>query len=256
MIGMIGGLTFAMPQSTTAPAAPLNPALLEDLVYANRILSDQGLLDAFGHVSVRDDKDPSRFWMSRSMAPALVTSKDILEFDRDGAPLDAQGRNVFVERFIHAAIYRARPDVKAIVHDHSVAVIPFGVTGTALRPLFHMSAFLGGGTPIFEIRGAAGGATDMLIRDNNLGDALARVLGERTMVLMRGHGAVVVGNSIQQVVLRAYYADVNAKLQAQAMALGKVDFLTPEEAAKATAALDAQLGRPWELWKARIGKIE
>ncbi len=119
-----------------------DPKLVEDLVYANRILSDQGIVDAFGHVSARDDKDPNRFLLARSVAPALVTKADILEFDRNGEPIDARGRAVYLERFIHAAIYRARPDVKAIVHSHSPAVIPFGVTGTILRPIYHMSAFM------------------------------------------------------------------------------------------------------------------
>jgi HCOMODA/2-hydroxy-3-carboxy-muconic semialdehyde decarboxylase len=229
--------------------------LLEDLVYANRILADQGVLDGFGHVSVRDENDSDRFWMSRNIAPALVTSKDILEYDRDGAPIDAQGKGVYLERFIHAAIYRARPDVKAIVHSHSPGVIPFGVTGVALRPVFHMGAFLGSGAPIFDIRDAAG-ATNMLISDNRLGDALAKTLGGNTVVLLRGHGATIVGTSIPQVVFRAYYTEVNARLQAAALALGKVNYLTPEEAAKASANLDGLVVRPWELWKAKIGKVE
>ena len=253
---VLAALTLAARQSAPAGGTAPNPALVEDLVYANRILADQGVVDAFGHVSARDDKNPSRFLMSRSVAPALVTTKDILEYDLDGAPIDAAGRAVYVERFIHAAIYRARPDVKAIVHSHSPAVIPFGVTGTSLRPVFHMGAFLGGGTPIFEIRDAADGPTDMLISDNKLGDALARALGDHAVVLLRGHGSTAVGVSIPQVVFRAFYTEMNAKLQAQAMALGKVNFLTPEEAAKTSKSLDALAARPWELWKQRIGKIE
>src|SRR6202047_1921350 len=171
--------------------------LIEDLVYANRILYDQGVIDGFGHVSVRDEKNPQHFLMSRSMAPGLETTKDILEYDADGAPIDAAGRAVYLERFIHAAIYRARPDVKAVVHSHSPAVIPFGVTGTILRPIYHMSAFLGAGAPVFEIRDGAG-MTNMMITDNKLGDALAKTLGDGTVVLMRGHGSVAVGESIPQ----------------------------------------------------------
>jgi ribulose-5-phosphate 4-epimerase/fuculose-1-phosphate aldolase len=243
------------PQTPASSAAAPDPKLVEDLVYANRILFDQGVVDAFGHVSVRDDKDPSRFLLARSMAPALVTSADILEFDRNGEPIDARGRAVYLERFIHAAIYRARPDVKAIVHSHSPAIIPFGVTGTILRPIYHMSAFLGAGVPIFEIRDA-GGMTDMLIRDNKLGDALAKSLGDKPVVLMRGHGSVAVGSSIRQVVFRAIYTEVNARLQAEAAKLGIINFLTPEEAAKAAVTNDSGGSRPWELWKARIGKIE
>jgi HCOMODA/2-hydroxy-3-carboxy-muconic semialdehyde decarboxylase len=164
---------------------------------------------------------------------------------------------VYLERFIHAAIYRARPDVKAIVHSHSPAVIPFGVTGTILRPVYHMSAFLGAGAPVFEIRNGAG-MTNMLITDNKLGDALAKSLGDATVVLMRGHGSVAVGDSILQVVHRAIYTEVNARLQAEAARLGPINFLTPEEAAKADAQTDsmASISRPWELWKSRIGKIE
>jgi ribulose-5-phosphate 4-epimerase/fuculose-1-phosphate aldolase len=246
-----------VPQATVPAVSAPDSKLIEDLVYANRILYDQGVVDAFGHVSAREDKDPSRFLLARSVAPALVTKSDILEFDRNGEPIDARGRAVYLERFIHAAIYRARPDVKAIVHSHSPAVIPFGVTGTILRPIYHMSAFLGAGAPVFEIRNGAG-MTNMLITNNQLGDALARTLGDGTVVLMRGHGSVAVGDSILQVVHRAIYTEVNARLQAEAARLGPINFLTPEEAAKADAQTDslASISRPWELWKSRIGKIE
>jgi HCOMODA/2-hydroxy-3-carboxy-muconic semialdehyde decarboxylase len=232
-----------------------DPKLIEDLVYANRILYHEDVLDGFGHVSVRSDKDPSHFLMSRNMAPGLVTSNDIMEFDRNGEPTDARSRGVYLERFIHAAIYRARPDVKAIVHSHSPEILPFTVTGTALRPLYHMSAFLGTGTPIFDISDVAG-TTDMLIRDNKLGDALAKSLGDSSVVLMRGHGFVAVANSVPRVVLYAIFTPINARAQAEAMKLGKVKFLTPEEAAKAAGPTDAAAERPWELWKMQIGKIE
>ena len=252
--GVLAAFTWAGQAQVSTAAAP-DPKLVEDLVYANRILADQDVLDGFGHVSARDDKDPSRFLMSRSMAPALVTSGDILEFNSDGEPIDARGRAVYLERYIHAAIYRARPDVKAIVHSHSPEVIPFGVTGTILRPVYHMSAFLGAGAPIFEIQDT-GGMTDMLIRDNKLGDALAKSLGNGAVVLMRGHGYVAVGNSVPQVVFRAIYTQINARLQAAAMQLGPVKFLSPEETAKASVATERMVSRPWELWKARVGKIE
>jgi ribulose-5-phosphate 4-epimerase/fuculose-1-phosphate aldolase len=230
-------------------------ALIEDLVYANRILYDQGVLDGFGHVSVRDDKNPQHFLLARSMAPGLVTTKDILEYDADGAPIDTAGRAGYLERFIHAAIYRARPDVKAVVHSHSPSLIAFSVTGTSLRPVYHLSSFLGSGTPIFDIRDAAG-MTDMLIRDNHLGDALAKVLGDRAVALMRGHGSVVVGNSVQQAVYRLIYTEIDARLQMDAARLGSITYLSPEETAKSAATLDAQVPRAWELWKSRIGKIE
>lgn len=255
-VAVLPALTRVPQAPASAPSAP-DPKLIEDLVYANRILYDQGVVDAFGHVSVRDDKDPDRFLLARSVAPALVTKADILEFDRNGEPIDARGRTVYLERFIHAAIYRARPDVKAIVHSHSPAVIPFGVTGATLRPIYHMSAFLGAGAPVFEIRDVAG-MTNMLITDNKLGDAVAKALGGNSVVLMRGHGSVAVGDSILQVVHRAIYTEVNARLQSEASRLGPINFLTLEEAAKADAQTDsiASISRPWQLWKSRIGKIE
>jgi HCOMODA/2-hydroxy-3-carboxy-muconic semialdehyde decarboxylase len=134
-------------------------------------------------------------------------------------------------------------------------LIAFSVTGTSLRPVYHLSSFLGAGTPIFDIRDAAG-MTDMLIRDNQLGDALAKVLGDKPVALMRGHGAVIVGDSIPQVVYRLIYTDINARLQMDAARLGAITFLSPEEAAKSAAMLGAQVPRAWELWKSRIGKIE
>jgi ribulose-5-phosphate 4-epimerase/fuculose-1-phosphate aldolase len=226
-------------------------AQIEDIVSANRILSDQGVVDGFGHVSARHEEDAKRFLLARSMAPGLVTADDILEFDLNGDALDPRGRTLYVERFIHSEIYKADPEIKAIVHSHSPSIIPFGVTKVPLRPIYHMSSFLGAGVPIFEIRNTGGPATDMLIRDPELGAALAKSIGKSAVVLMRGHGNVVVGDSVQQVVFRAIYTEVNAKLQAEALRLGagEVDFLNSEEAAKATATNNAVLGRPWELWK-------
>src|SRR5262245_19205250 len=216
----------------TAPGRP-DPTLVEALVAANRILVDQGVLDGYGHVSVRHDKTPARYLMSRSIAPELVTAADIMEYDLDSVPVDPRGRTSYLERFIHGEIYRARPDVQAVVHNHSPSVIPFGVTGVPLRPLYHMSAFLGDVPPVFEIRSAAGGASDMLVRTPALGKALAQTLGPRAVALMRGHGCVVVGANLPQAVFRSVYTEMNARLQAQAMALGgNVTYLSPEEASK------------------------
>jgi ribulose-5-phosphate 4-epimerase/fuculose-1-phosphate aldolase len=236
------------PQS--ASAGPPDPQLLEDLVAANHILVDQGVLDGYGHVSARHDRDPGRFLMSRSIAPELVTAADVLEYGLDSEPVAAAGRTSYLERFIHGEIYRARPDVRAIVHSHSPSVIPFGVTGAPLRPLYHMSAFLSGGVPVWDIHAAAGDS-DMLVRTPALGRSLAQALGTRPVVLMRGHGAVAVGTSLPQVVFRSVYTEVNARLQAQAIALGggHVTYLSPEEAARAEASIAGTLGRPWELWK-------
>jgi len=235
-----------------SPAA--DPALVEKLVLANRILYRHGVVDGFGHVSVRHDGSPGHFLLSRNMAPALVRHEDIVTFDLEGTALDADGRRVYLERFIHAEIYRARPDVNAIVHSHSPSVIPFGVTGQALRPVFHMSGFLGEGSALFEIRDVAGD-TDMLISNNALGVALANSLGSRSLVLMRGHGSTTVGASLEQAVYRALYAEVNARLQIQAKSLGEVTYLNAQEAAKAAAVNDTQLPRVWELWRQEIGQI-
>jgi len=226
-------------------------ALIDDLVSANHILFKEGVVDGFGHVSVRDERNPERFLLARSIAPATVRARDVMEFGMDGEPLSARGRKPYLERYIHSEIYRVRPDVVAVVHSHSPALIPFGVTGTSLKPVFHMSGFLGSATPIFEIREAGGPATDMLIRDRKLGAALARALGRSPFALMRGHGAVAVGATLKQTVYRAIYAEVNARLQAEAMRLGAVNYLNDEEAVNAARTNDGVVDRPWELWKTR-----
>ena len=252
----LGSARRAMAQSAPASAGPAAAPLIDDLVAANRILADQGVLDGYGHVSVRHDRDPNRYLMSRSLAPALVTAADIMEWDLESVPVDARGRIGFLERFIHGEIYKARPDVLAVVHNHSPSVIPFSVTTAPLRPLYHMSAFLGEGVPVFDIKTAAGESTDMLVRNPALGRALAQTLGARPVALMRGHGAVVVGPAVQIAVFRSVYTEMNAKLQAQAMALGgPVTYLDPEEARKAATNVGGTISRPWELWKQKaMGK--
>ena len=232
---------------------PSGSTTIEDLVDANHILYAHGVVDGYGHVSARHDSNLGRFWLSRSLAPALVTASDILEFDLDGNAVEEQGRQPYVERFIHSEIYRRRPEVRAIVHSHSPAVIPFGVTSVRLRPIFHMAAFLGIDVPVFEIRDVAG-MTDMLVSSPSLGAALALLLKNGPAALMRGHGSVAVGNSIPQAVFRAVYLEINARLQAEAMRIGSVNFLTPEEAALAAAANDKHVSRPWQLWKHELGK--
>ena len=227
-------------------------ALVDDLVAANHILYNEGVVDGFGHVSVRHPDRPDRYLLARSVAPAVVTHDDIREFDLESDPVDARGRRPYLERFIHGEIYRKRPDVLAIVHSHSPSVIPFGITGTRLQPVFHLGGFLGVNVPNFEIRAAGGLETDMLIRTRDLGAALAAALGESTYALMRGHGSVAVGGSIKQVVYRAIYAEVNARLQAEASRLGDITFLNQAEAANAAATNDLMVDRPWELWKKRV----
>jgi len=232
-----------------------DPALVDRLVLANRILYHQGVVDAFGHVSARHDRSPDHFLLARNMAPGLVRRQDVLVFDLDGTPLDAGARRIYLERFIHGEIYRARPDVQAIVHSHSPSVIPFAATRQPLKPIFHMSGFLGEGAALFEIRDIAGD-TDMLISNATLGVALAKSLGQRSLVLMRGHGSTAVGSSLEQAVYRAVYAEVNARLQLQAVTLGEVTYLNAREAANAAATNDTQLARVWELWTQNAGKIE
>jgi ribulose-5-phosphate 4-epimerase/fuculose-1-phosphate aldolase len=244
---IFGVMLVALCLAGTARAAP-NSRLIDDLVAANRVLADLGVLDGFGHVSVRSDKDPNHYFMSRSLAPALVHAEDILEYDLDSNAINARGQALFLERFIHGEIYKARPDVKAVVHSHSPALIPFGATTVKLQPIYHMSSFLGAGVPVFEIRDVVPDS-DMLVRNPAIGAALAKVLADKPVMLMRGHGAVAVGNSIPQVVFRAYYAEMNARLQAEAMRLGPVTYLSAEEAAASARTNDGVLARTWELWK-------
>jgi len=228
-----------------------DPALVEKLAIANRILYDQGVVDGFGHVSVRHDTSPAHFLLSCNRAPGLVRPEDILTYDLNGDLAVTSDKRSYLERFIHSEIYKARPDVVAVVHSHSQSVIPFGATGQRLRPIFHMSGFLGSGSSLFEIRDA-GGNTDLLIRDSGLGKALAESLGRHNCVLMRGHGSTTVAPSLELAVYRAIYAEVNAKLQLQAAALGPINFLNEEEAALAAASTEGQVVRAWDLWSRSI----
>lgn len=241
--------------TATTPATPV--VLYEELALANRILFDQGVVDGFGHVSLRHPARPDCFLLARSMAPALVTADDLICFGPDGEPLDARGRAVYLERFIHSEIFRARPEVMSVVHSHSPSVAPFGVVrDVTLCPICHMSGFLAPAAPVFEIRDTAGPASDMLIRDHRLGEALANSLGSHAAVLMRGHGSTVVGTSLRQAVFRAVYTEVNARLQAEAMRLGAVTFLTDAEAAAASRTNDGQIDRAWDLWRLQAeGKV-
>src|SRR5215470_10204082 len=198
----------AQTQTAGTPAPADNAAVIDDIVTGSRVLADFGVLDGFGHVSARDPNNPNHFLMSRSLAPALVTAGDIMEFDLDGNAVDARGRALFLERFIHAEIYKARPDVMAVVHTHSPNVIPFSVSKTPLRALFHNAAFLAAGVPVWDIAKEFG-TTDILVRDNNIGKSLARTLGDKSVVLMRGHGDVAVGPDVKVAVFRAYYTDVD-----------------------------------------------
>ena len=229
--------------------------LVDKLVYANRILYDHNIVDGLGHVSVRHPNEPDTFLLSCNRAPGMVCRKDITTYDFDGNTLSNQTERPYLERFIHGEIYRARPDVMSVVHSHSINVIPFAITKNRLKPVFHMSGFLGEGSAHFEIR-EAGGDTDMLISSSYLGAALARSHGKCSCVLMRGHGSTVVGTSLEQAVYRAIYTEINAKLQLTAMNLGEITFLNDNEAQLSSDMNDGQIPRSWNLWIKRLGNID
>jgi len=224
---------------------------ITDLITGNKILFHHGIVDAFGHISVRHDADPSKYVMSRHLAPGLVTRDDLLTYDLDSVPVEETTYRLYSERFIHGEIYKARPDVQAVVHCHAPALIPFGITATPLLPVYHMSAFIGTGVPVFEIRERAG-MTDMLVRTAPIGRALAEKLGDRPMVLMRGHGATMAGRSIREAVYRAIYATQNAAIQLEALRLGAVTYLSEEEGANYDRYTLEVLHRPWNIWKREL----
>jgi HCOMODA/2-hydroxy-3-carboxy-muconic semialdehyde decarboxylase len=231
--------------AVATPAFPQSKSVIDELVLANHILANEGVLDGYGHVSVRDPANPGHYFLAKAGAPALVTAADITEYDLDSKPVTNTSATGYTERFIHGEIYKARPDVMAVVHCHCSEVIPFANTSVPLQPMHHMGSFIGAGVPVFEIRNA-GGDTDMLIRTPALGRALAQTLADKYAVLMRGHGAAIVAPSLHIVVGRSYYLNLNARLQMQAMQLGgKVSYLDSEESKK--AIIDYE--RSWESWK-------
>jgi ribulose-5-phosphate 4-epimerase/fuculose-1-phosphate aldolase len=237
-------------QTSPTSGGPVAPALMEDLVAANRILAHEGVFDAYGHVSIRHPSNPSRYLLSRSLAPISVTSDDIVEYDLDSNPVDPKGRTSVLERFIHGEIYKARPDVKAVIHSHSPAVIPYGVTQVPIRPVYHLASFLYVGVPVWDIRHAGDpAAAALLVRNGALGKSLAGTLGNKPVALMRGHGNVVVGSDVRVAVRNAIYTEVNARLQTIAIGIGcPIYYISAEEG----AAMDkspADFGRAWDLWK-------
>jgi HCOMODA/2-hydroxy-3-carboxy-muconic semialdehyde decarboxylase len=227
---------------------------LRRVVAANRILANEGVVDAFGHVSVRDPRDPRRFVMARSRSPALVELADLMEFEPDGTPVDARGRTAYGERMIHAAVYEARPDVHSVVHDHAMGLLPFTITGAPLKPVIHTASVIGAEIPVWDIRDRFG-ATDMLVRTLEQGRDLAKALGGNTCALMRGHGAVVVGATIQRAVLTAIYLQVNANVLMQARALGEPEPLSAAEIEQSAATQFSPLAldRAWEYYCQRAG---
>jgi ribulose-5-phosphate 4-epimerase/fuculose-1-phosphate aldolase len=224
-------------------------SLVQDLVLANRILAHLGILDAFGHVSVRSDRHRDRYLLTRLLAPEQVSARDLIEYDLDSRPVRGESPKPCLERFIHGEIYKARPDVMAVVHSHSPSVIPFGASSVPLRPIYHMGAFIGAGAPVFDIRKHFGN-TDLLVRRPDHGRTLAATLGAAAMALMRGHGFVTVGESLPVAVCRAFYTELNARLQREAISLGgDVTYLNAEESRLADSVIRSVVAKPWDLWK-------
>ena len=224
-------------------------SLLEELVTANRILAHEGVLDSFGHVSIRNPDNPETFLLSRARAPAIIEAADIMEFTLQGKSVGAEPGKPYSERFIHAGIYEARPEVNAVVHNHSPSVIPFSVTAIKLRPIMHMCAPIGDDIPTWDIRDQFGDSTNLLVTDIDMGRDLAACLGDRTMTLMRGHGSTVVGQSLREAVFTAVYMELNAGMQMKAMAMGEVNYLSTEEIAtikRGRAGFTFERG--WENW--------
>jgi ribulose-5-phosphate 4-epimerase/fuculose-1-phosphate aldolase len=231
---------------------PVAREVLEDLAAAARILALQGVVDGFGHVSLRHPTNPERYFMSRSIAPALQTADDIIEYDLDSTPIDAKGRGSFLERFIHGQIYKARPDVKSVVHSHSPSVIPYSLTGLPMRAMYHNAAFLAAGVPIFRIEEKFG-ATNMLVSSNGHGTELARVLGDKHVALMRAHGSVACGPTLQTAVFRAVYTEVSARVQQAALAHGlPIAALSEAEGLLADETNNTAGMRAWDLWRSQV----
>ena len=228
--------------------------VLEELVTANRILAREGVVDAFGHTSIRHPDFPDRYVLSRARAPECIEVGDLMEFTLDGAAVDARGRKAYAERFIHGALYEARADVQAVVHHHSPSVIPFGITGTALRPVMHMCASMGQQVPIWDSRGRFGD-TNLLVTSMEMARDLAAALGDRPVALMRGHGCVVAGKSLRDVVFNSVYLELNAELQMKASGLGDITFLSDGEIEAILRTRSSfTFERAWERWCGRAGR--
>ncbi len=245
---------FAQTPPVSAPtsAGPVDQALIDDLVAANRIFAMEGILDGWGHVSVRHPKNPNRYLLSRNLAAELVTRSDIMEFDLDSVPVDGKGRDLYTERFIHGEIYKARPDVNAVIHTHAPPLIPFAASKVPMRPMYHRAAFVAQGIPNFDIKDGFG-MTDMLIRNQAHGAALAKVLGDKPATLMRSHGATIVAPSLPRLVGRSVFLVKNATLQMQAIAMGgPISYLENEEARLIEAREGYGLARAWEAWKRKV----
>lgn len=233
---------------------PVAQELIADLAAAARILAARGVVDGFGHVSMRHPHAPDRYLMSRALAPALVVPEDIAEYDLNSDPVQGETRKGFLERFIHGEIYRARPDINSVVHSHSPSVIPFGLTNVPMQATFHNAAFLAKGVPVFDISQQFGD-TDMLVCDCTKGVALAEALGDKDVALMRAHGSVACGPTLQTAVFRAVYTEVSARVQHWALALSggeQLAVLNETEGALADVPNQTAGLRAWDLWRAEI----
>ncbi len=229
-------------------------ALFEELVTANRILARERVVDSFGHVSVRHPDRPDHYVLSRARAPECIELLDLMQFAADGSPVDARGRKPYAERFIHGAIYEARPDVRAVVHNHSPAVVPFSVTPAPLSPVMHMCAGIGMHVPTWDSR-TRFGDTNLLVTTMEMARDLAQALGSRPVALMRGHGCVVAGGSLREVVFNSIYLQLNADLQLKARTLGETIFLSEGEIAAVMKTRSSfTYERAWEGWCRRAGR--
>jgi HCOMODA/2-hydroxy-3-carboxy-muconic semialdehyde decarboxylase len=236
----------------SASGGLVDRSVLEDLAAASRILADQGVFDAAGHVSMRHPGHSGRFLMSRSLAPQLITADDIMEFDLDCNAIDPRGRNGFIERYLHGEIFKARPDVMAIAHSHSPSTIAFGLSNVPMRAMYHNAAFLAAGVPVFDIRDKFG-TTDIVIGSAEKGAALAAVLADKPVALLRAHGMVAVGPTLPVAVFRAIFTVTSANIQHQVLALGgPVAALDAEEGRFADVVNVQTVGRSWDLWKKRV----
>ena len=234
-------------------SGPLAPKqLVDDLVLANHILSNEGVLDAFGHVSARHPTSADRFLISHTRAPELVEADDLQLLDLNGARVAGGERRSYEEVAIHAAVYRQRSEVGAVIHSHAPSVLPFSVTGVPLRPVYHMGSVIGHEIPVWDIAKRFGD-TDLLVRDARQGDDLVAALGQRTVVLMRGHGCVVTGTDVRAAVFAAIYLERNATVLADALRLGEARSLSAGETQRAAAMLRGNAGeRAWEYWLRRL----
>jgi len=225
-----------------------------NVVIGNRILANERVVDAYGHVSVRHPLDPTRYLLSRSRAPELVERGDIIEFDLEGKPVNGDARPPYLERFIHGAIYEARPEVQAVVHAHAEAVLPFTISPTPLRPVVHMASFIGARIPVWDIRDNFGD-TNLLVVNMAQGRDLARGLGGERVALMRGHGFVAAARALQEAIRMSVYLPLNARVLSEALRLGEVKALSRGEI-EAHASMkpdDPSMWRAWEYWAVRAG---